>query len=233
MPGTVGAFPGIASHFNRTTRADVNPYDKSTVVSIFPKAIDETNHTISPGRFKLAPGTYENPSLLIIGPSSWWKFIDDQQPILEIPCGSHQIANSLVRDYCNGLVGCNMTNSMPGIFWLPGELSAEDVKTKHPDALRKAKEKQDMFWKALVKLADSFWARTNGNPLSINDEMRMAAREMNLTGKDWMKDFTMMQMVNCKACGSPVKPGYPVCSNCHAIVNETQAKELGIKFASL
>ena len=229
----VGGFPGMQSQMSRTTRAPVNPIDKSTIVSIFPKEINETKHTISPGRFHVGAGSWNNPAVLVVGPSSWWKFIDDEQPILEIPCGSNQIANSIVNDYCNGLVGCNMTNSMPGIFWVPGEFDVLTLKMKHQKALELAREKQNRFWLALVRFADTFWARTNGSPLCISDEMRIAARELGLAEqKDWMRDFSMLEKLNCKACGNPVKPGYPVCANCHAIVDPTRAKELGIQFSA-
>ena len=101
MAVQVGGFPGMSSHLTRTIRAPVNPMDKSTVFSIFPKPIKDTKLTISPGRFELAAGTYDKPSLLIVGPSSWWKHVDENQPILEIPQSSVQIAESIVRDWAN------------------------------------------------------------------------------------------------------------------------------------
>ncbi len=230
----VGGFPGIQSHLSRTIRAPVNPMDKSTIVSIFPKDINETKLTISPSHFSIPAGTWEKPSILTIGPSSWWKFIDDEQPILEIPCGSNLVADAVVKDYCNGLVGCNMTNSMPGVFWVPGEFETViALKAKHQKELEVAREKQKQFWTALIQFADTFWARTNGSPLSISDEMRLAAKELGLSEqKEWMKDFTMLGKLNCPACGTPVKPGYPVCATCHAIVDPAKAKELGIQFSA-
>jgi hypothetical protein len=229
----VGGFPGIQSHLTRTTRAPVNPVDISTIISIFPKEINETKLTISPSKFHLDAGTFDHPAILIVGSSSWWKMIDDEQPILEIPCGSTQVAKAVVNDYCNGLVGCNMSSSMPGLFWLPGEFNAVTLRAKHQAALDTAKKKQDKFWNALVRFADTFWARTNGSPLCISDEMRLAARELGLAEqKEWMRDFTMLAKTNCPACGNPVKPGYPVCSNCHAIIDPEQAKKLGIQFSA-
>jgi uncharacterized OB-fold protein len=50
----------------------------------------------------------------------------------------------------------------------------------------------------------------------VSDDMRMAAKELNVhTTKDWMKEFQMVDMVRCKACGSLKNPLYPVCSSCH------------------
>jgi hypothetical protein len=178
------------------------------------------------------PGTYERPSFLVVGPSSWWKEVDEEQPLLEIPNSSIQVADAVVKDYCNGLIGCNMTSSMPGIFWVPGEHDEKSLRREHSGRLEKARTQQTRYYNSLVRMADSLWARTNGNPLVISNDMRLAAKELNLTQKDWMKDFTMQDNVSCKACGHLVKPGFPVCPNCHAIVNLKQAEELGIQFAT-
>lgn len=212
----VGAFPGIRELRRRTVRQPVNPMDKATVVSIYPKAIEEVKHTIEPGRFAIAAGSYEKPALLVVGPSSWWREIDEEQPLLEIPVSSIQIADSVVRDYCNGILGSNMGDIMPGLFYVAGEHTIESIRKSFQKELDKAKIKQHKFYTLLVTLADALWARSQGNPLAISDDMRMAARELNLTEtKDWMRDFKMVNMVRCKACGSLKNPDYPICSSCH------------------
>jgi uncharacterized OB-fold protein len=46
--------------------------------------------------------------------------------------------------------------------------------------------------------------------------MRLAAKELGIQHlKDWMKDFAMVDMVRCKACGSLKNPLYPICATCH------------------
>lgn len=226
----LSAFPGIDSN-RRTVRAAVNPLDKSTIVSIYPKEIDEVKHTISPGRFIIPPGSYENPALLVVGSSSWWREIDEDQPLLEIPVSSIQIADSIVKDYCNGLLGCDMAEAIPGIFYIPGNINIIELRKSYKHELDKALTRQRNWYSTLIRLADALWARSNGNPLAISDDMRSAAKEMNLQTKDWMKDYQMVDMTRCKACGSLRNPTYPVCPVCHAIDNPDRAKELGIKFA--
>jgi len=209
-------FPGLQDFRRRTIRAPVNPMDKATVVSIYPKAIEERKHTIEPGLFVIPAGSYEHPAVLVVGPSSWWREIDEEQPILEIPVGSIQIAESVVRDYCNGVFACNMGDSMPGMFFVMGNYTSAEVKAKFKTELDKALVKQKKLYEHLVKAADGLWARSNGNPLTVSEDMRMAARELNLAGtKDWMRDFAMIDMVRCKACGSLKNPQYPICATCH------------------
>ena len=228
----VGAFPGLNELRRRTIRAPVNEFDKSTVISIFPKSIDETKPTIQPGRFQLEPGTFDNPSILVVGPSSWWRELDEEQPLLEIPVSSIQIADSVVKDYCNGILACNLGDTMPGLFYLPGPWTIEKIKKEKSAELIIALNKQRNWFKVLVRIADTLWARTNGNPLTISDDMRLAAKELNLdSGKEWTKDTQTMELVRCIACGSLGNPLFPVCATCKAIKDPEKAKKLGIEFA--
>jgi hypothetical protein len=226
----VGEFPGHSASRRRTIRGPVNPMDKTTIVSIYPEEIDEVKHTISPGRFIIPGGSYENPTVIVVGPSSWWREIDEEQPLLEIPVSSVQIADSIIRDYCNGVLGCNMADCMPGLFYVPGSFSLADIRKSYKHELDAALARQRNWYSNLVKLADSLWARSNGNPLAISDSMRTAAKELHLD-KDWMKDFKMVETVRCKACGSLLNPMFPVCPTCHAINDPAKAKELGLTFA--
>lgn len=221
--------PGIGAN-RRVVRAPTNPMDKATIVSIFPKEVDEVKHTIQPGRFIIPPGSYEKPSILVVGPSSWWREIDEDQPLLEIPQSSIQIADSVVRDYSIGLLGYNVGESGPGLFYVPGELDVDSIQKNFKTELDKALVRQRNWYQLLVKLADSLWARSNGNPLAIGDDMRMAARELGQTTKDWMKDFSMVEMTRCVACGSLRNPAYPICATCKH-VDETHPMAKNLKFA--
>lgn len=223
----VGEFPGPRS----AMRSVRNPFDKSTIVSIYPKDIFERKYTIQPGEFRIPKGSYANPTVLTVGPSSWWRTFEDDQPMLEVQVSSYEVANSVIRDYCNGIVACDMEGATPGLFFVPGEVSTTEVLTKYKEALDAANARQNNWYLALVRMADALWARSNGNPLTIADEMRIAARSLNLNDKDWLKDFQMIQQVRCVACGSMKHPDFPVCSTCRAVdPNHPAAKDL--KFAS-
>jgi hypothetical protein len=227
----VGEFPGMAQTSRRTIRAQVNPLDKSTIVSILPKPINERKATISPGFFNIAPGTYENPAILVVGPSSWWREVDENQPLLEIPVSSIQIADSVVRDYSNGLLACNMGDMMPGLFYIPGEFTVVQIKKDYAPLLLKAQAQQKKWFMELVRIADILWSRSNGNPLSISDDARLACRELNITAKPWLGDMQTAELVKCIACGSLRNAQFPICQTCKAIADPVKAKELGLTFA--
>lgn len=225
------SFTGVGEARRRVIRAPSNPLDKSTVISIYPKEINEVKHTIQPGRFHISPGTYEKPSLLVVGPSSWWREIDEEQPLLELTHSSIQVADSIIIDYCNGLLGYNGRTCMPGLFYIPGALTIEEIRKSYQHTVDEARDSQKAWYTSLIRLADGLWARSNGNPLAISEDMRIAARESGQPNKDWMKDFQASEMSRCKACGTLRNPNYPICPTCKAIDNPARAKELGIVFA--
>jgi|SRR6185295_10429865 len=214
----------------KTVRAPINPLDKATVFSIYPVPIHEKKITLQPGVFDLAAGSYDNPAHLVVGPSSWWRELSLEEPLLEIPVSAILIGESIVRDYCNGLVECDMNENMPGIFFMPGIVTPEALKALHKPILDRAAEKQKNWYLKLVEAADILWARTSGNPLSISNDMRIAAAELSLT-KDWMKNYTQMDLVRCKACGTLNNASIIVCPNCKVILDPEKFKTLGLEFA--
>jgi uncharacterized OB-fold protein len=58
----------------------------------------------------------------------------------------------------------------------------------------------------------------------------MAARELNLVNKEWLKDAEIVELVRCKACGHLKNPLYPICPNCKSVDDPIKAKELGLTF---
>lgn len=226
-------FINAPSHpFNRrrVIRSSRNPLDKCTLISIYPKEVYAEKCTVDPGMFTIPAGTFEKPSVLIVGSSSWWKDIDMSQPMLEIVVGSIQMANSIVNDYCNAVLGSDMSSAMPGLFFALGEHTSNEIKIKYAKKLEEVKNKQDNWYKILVKMADILWARTNNNPIVIADEMKLAARSLNLNDKAWLKDFQMAELIRCLFCGGMRNPLYPICPVCKAI-DQKHPLAKDIKFA--
>lgn len=214
----------------RAVRAPVNPMDKSTLVSILPYTLNERKPTIFPGVFQVPSGTVEKPGTLVIGPSSWWKELGEKEPLLEIPVSSFAVADSVVKDYCNSQLGANSIDRKPGIFFVSGEKTPSQIVKDHPKELADAANKQREWYLALIKISDTMWARTQGNPLAISNDARYAAKEMKLD-KPWMQDFKTMEMTQCPACGTLRQNQYPVCSNCKTILDPKRFEALGLKVA--
>lgn len=219
----------LAPNNRMTPRMPVNPLDICTIVSIFPEKIVEKKHTLQPGIFIIPSGSYEMPGILHIGPSSWWKDVGPEQDLVEIPTSSVLIADSVIKDWANGLLASNMGDSMPGLFYVLGEKESGQILVEHRRELDLAKIRQRNWYAAQIKIADILWARTSGNPVSISNHARLAAQELNLKNKPWMQDFTTITMKNCPMCGELWNPAYPMCSNCKTVIDEKRYKEMNLK----
>lgn len=224
---TSGHFPGTKRK-RRLLNTVKNPLDKATIVSIYPRAIYETKPTIQPGIFSISPGTFEKPSLLVVGASSWWREMEEGMPMLEIPVSAISVAESVIRDKVNATLGASLRGAMPGLFFIPGEKTIVDILKNYKDLLEIARTKQREWFGTLVNMADALWAASHGSPYSVNDDMRLAASELNFRDKVWLNDYRTVVMVPCKFCGTLKSDLFPICQNCKQVTDPIRAKELGL-----
>jgi hypothetical protein len=225
MPLMLGIHPNIMP-----IRMTPNPLDKCTIVSIYPKRIYDNKPMIFPGLFMMEPAKANDFEILVIGPSSWFKEMEEGQPYLEITSSSMVMAESFIKDWC-AQVGVEYGSKMPGLFYVPGSHDKNSIKALHQDKLDQAEIRQKEFFRNLVAIADVMWARTNGNPLVISEDAKLGAQYLGLTDKPWIKDFQATELRACLACGEFINYRFPVCRFCKAIVNPELAGELKIKFA--
>ena len=235
--------PEFVKANQRIKRRPVNPADKSTIVSIYPRPIDEVKHTIFPGRFIIPAAKKDDFELLVIGSSSYFKEIDPDQPMLEVVQFSSDVAKAVIDDYCQAKLAVKRSEMSPGLFWIHGGYNkttilkyqsepaeGEMIGKSFKDLLAEAQKKQRSWFIELVKLGDINFSTSNGHPMSVSDEMRMACKELGFD-RPWMglvKDITKEP---CRACGWLIDPAYPVCPNCKNVINHDRAKELNLKFA--
>lgn len=224
--GVIGSLAGF-NHSRQTIRATPNPLDKATIVSIYPKSIREIKETISPGIFEISAGSFENPALLVVGSSSWWRDIGEGMPTVEIPNGAIYIADSFINDWIGGLPGVT-DNSKPGLFFIPGDIKLDRVKEEYGNALKDCNVRQRNWFNNLLTEADKEWAKTNGNPKAISDLMKMAARELSKEDRPWMSSSVDIKKVPCVACGNLRNPSFPICPSCNRVVDVVLAGKLGI-----
>lgn len=211
-----------------TSRAQINDMDKCTIFSVYPKDIEEKKITLMPFMYQIPAGTPEKPSRVVIGPASWWRDVDPEQPLIEIPVSSVVVAQSVVLDYTKSIYGYTAGKRCPGIFFLTGDVSVEQLKsTTHIHRLKKAIEEQKAWYNFLCEAADALWARSNGNPLAIMEDMKLAATALGYS-REWMKNQVQATLIRCINCGELRNPEFPTCKHCHAIIDKELAKKLGL-----
>lgn len=217
-----------------------NPMDKTTIVSVYPREIVDIKPTLFPGRFTIPPAGQNDFSLLIISGASY--FIPSQiekQPPTEVQVNSMMLAESILHD---SIPTMNLVTSAarPGVFCIPGEYTKHTILAyKHADGrsfqelLETAKNWQQNYWVSVIEEADYFWSKSSGNPKTIPDDARLAAKILGVEKvKPWMNNVVASELTNCKACGEMINPAFPVCKFCHSIIDPEKAKLLNLKFAT-
>lgn len=241
MSANMGALLNVG-FTRKAVRSPENPSDKSTLVSLYPKPVPYKSSTVQPGEYILPAGSEKNPSVLIIGSSSWYKDLGPTEPLIEVPVNSMIMAESVIKDYCQGLFGCSSTAG-PAIFFVPGckygpdrkpheELTKKWIQEDYKSLIESALTRQKNWFEWLIQEADVDWARTNGNPNSVNNLQRLACELLGRKDKAWMQDFKAAELKPCVACGNLVNYNYPVCQHCGHVINPEKYKELKLQKVS-
>ena len=211
----------------RTVRQPDNPLDKSVIVSMYPQDIHANNVTLQPGKWHIPAGSAERPTVTLIRPSSWWKDVDPDQEFIEIPVSSLLVAASIIEDYCTGLYCCDMGEVRPGLFWLPGEFTLEQIRKDYKNLLTLAETRQKNWFNELVKQADAVWATSNGNPRGIGKLEKLAAQAL-AVNREWLLSTQQATLIKCIACGNLRDANFPICSSCKTVIDVAKAKSLGL-----
>ncbi len=214
----------------RQTRRPRNVHDKTSVISILPKELHKEFITLEHSNYTIPAGSVEKPAILILEGTSWWSAAQPAPaPMLEVQVDSFSLATSLLRDTLIGMLECKIGEAQPGIFIIPGVVTLTDLKTKYSEEVKRAENMQKRWFEALVTMANIDWPRSQGNPLAIHDDSRLAANELGRKDLPWMGQFTVQELIPCVACGAPRNPKYPVCGSCHNVIDSKLAESLNIK----
>lgn len=226
---------GLVAPHNRLRRKPVNPFDRATIISVYPKDVIESKPTLFPGRFVIPAGSTNNPSVTVLEPTSWFRRMQEGQPAIEVQVNAFEVAKSIVNDYCVGFPKAVMGVMQPGLFFVPGKYDSESIKkyvdedgSTYANLLARAITRQNAWYEELVKMADIDWARTQGNPLSISEMSKLAAKELGRNSKPWLQDFLAVSLTPCAACGVMGNPAYPKCSSCGFIKDQALAISVGL-----
>lgn len=222
-----GILAGTDAVLRRTPASTLDIY---TIVSIYPRPIkeDKTGSGLDPGYFYIAPGSLEHPSILHVGSSVYWNRYSAEMEPAEVTVPAILMAESIISDWYKGMIGFKDKEAHPGVFFVEGKKTVEQIKKDHQQELKAADILQRRWYENLVIEADSIWARTNGNPIAIPTDAKRAAEGLGLKNKPWMQDFNTLQMVSCINCGNLRNPAYPSCPSCRVVVDKDLFKKLGL-----
>ena len=202
---------------------------KSTIVWMLPVEFNETKPGIYPGNYKIPPAPIDDFNICVIEDGSCPVYLDESRGSLATLQSSETMARSLTDDYINACIGINrLEECYPGIFWVPGEYTKEEVKKHFADKIKEVRAAQHKWFLALIRMADDDWA-VNRSHRAITPLQRIAATQMeNVIGKkEWNTALTTDAFKSCKFCTSKIPVGAVVCPTCtRAQISDEEMKKL-------
>lgn len=201
-----------------------------TVVSVLPFELKETK-PLTPAYYYIPKSEKNDISILHVGDGSRVIYMGEGKTVV-VPVLSETIAHSLVSDYMSAMLGTysetkdgEIVKAQPGLFYVPGMLSKEEVKAIHADKIALARKEQEAWFLFLVKLADDDYSKT-GQHRTISDLQRYAAKYLGFGTRPWITTIET-KIQNCPFCGSPISSEIVVCPVCHEVVDFEKYAALG------
>lgn len=198
---------------------------KCTVVSLVPFELLEYKPGLITPAFLIEASDGVTPTLLHVGNSLHYVYLDDTRGSLPVRGPSDVVARSIVTDYIDSQLGIG-DNARPGIFWVPGEWNLAEVNIKFKDQLETAKKCQEQWFINCCRIADDDWNKYHQHNVISSSQRKMAT----MLGWDpkqheWMapKSVIDAQSAKCFACFSPLNnPDQLVCHVCKAVLKKSE-----------
>jgi hypothetical protein len=198
-----------------------------TVVSLLPYAIRETKPHMIPFTFDI-PAADPKIGFSILHVEEGLHFVPnpfEETHNFRVTTSPNEMARSIVEDYCGAHIGLD-EDAGPGMFYVEGRLSVEDVLRHCGTELKRATERQNRWFSNLINIADADWHK-NKNILAVSDLQRHAARSLNVK-REWV-DPIPTEFNTCPYCKAVVDPTSIKCQNCKEIINPEAYKALQAK----
>ena len=128
---------------------------------------------------------------------------------------AEQVAASICGDFMKATLFVD-GDIKPGIFWVSGEHTKEDVLKNFAPDLATAMKRQTAWFRKLVQEADDEW-QLNHTHRTISDIQRIAARRLKQE-RPWASDSHTEDKQRCKACQTILPGRVVVCPSCQCIL---------------
>lgn len=197
---------------------------QATLISILPWEFFSAHKPgVVPSEVRIPAAGPDDFNILVIGDAITHDYLDSDRGHRPRRIPADEMAESIVFDYWSHLLHVE-ADSRPGIAWISGELTKEDIKKRYGNIIKELREIQTSWFKKLVAIADDDWTHSRAHRM-ITDQQRHAAKALNLE-KEWnfIPEATG-HMIACPACMRQVNSEAAVCENCNAILNEEKARK--------
>ena len=159
----------------------------ATVISVFPFKIIERKPGLVPPEFHFPAAAKGDFVIMHIGLCGAYLFIDSDRGSVKITEFADTVAESIVRDFTTSMLGYDGPNCSPGIFWVPGKLTKDEIILNYHEKMAEVDKGQYNWFVNIIRMADDAWNKGKSHA-QINDMQRYAAKHLNLK-RDWVIEY--------------------------------------------
>ncbi len=190
---------------------------KSTIVSLLPFGFHREMTGHNPASYYIPKAGPEGMSVTVVEDSTSWVYILEGKSVQQKHL-SFDVARELIDTYIAATQYVT-PDAQPGLFYVEGKQSIEDIKEDFSELLEEAERKQNNWFANLVKEADDFWAKT---PLhrGISDPQKLAAKALGLKRPWSLAGSDTNNFKECPACTTIIQKKAVICPQCRTDLRE-------------
>jgi hypothetical protein len=210
-------------------------YNKATIVSIAPFQLINNQPGMTPIRHTI-PAADPKVGFSILHVNNG--YAHEPIPLSDPIRMSHReiyasdLAYSIIYDRTHNQLSYG-PDAYPGLFFVPGHLTVQDVLDKHKVELKKVNETQNNWFMRLVMEADDDWQKYHQHRM-ITSTQRLAAKSLGLK-RDWITVLEPMESpttIPCPACFTDIHPDSLICANCKTVLKPAEHERKFTKAAT-
>jgi hypothetical protein len=197
----------------------------ATLASLLPYDLIESKPGLNPNEYTIKAAPPQGLSLTII-PNNVF-YLVNPDPLSEakeirhikVPVSAVEVAQAIINDYVNALLGAVPPDAVPGLFVVQGDWQdKKEFISKHISEMTTYRTAQNAWFKNLVDIADDVWQKSK-SPLGISDLERSACRELGFA-RDWLNPLPNEQIEKCPVCKNAINLGALKCAVCGHILDK-------------
>ena len=196
----------------------------ATVVNLMPFTLAESKPGLYPGNYLIPAAPKDDISVYHVEDAHFFVYLDENRGSMKVPVPAERVAQSIVEDFRAAKIFVVPGEAEPGLFFLPGKLSVQDIKSKFSERLSEYRAIQKKWFEMLVAQADDDWSRYRQHRM-ISDTQRFAAKTLGLE-REWNITTIVENISKCPACTMNVPSSAVVCSSCQCILKPEEYKKL-------
>lgn len=192
---------------------------KATVVMMLPYEWHREMSGHNPTYYTFPRAENNDFEVVVIGDTTSWTYIGEGKS-LQRKHLAFDVAKELVDTYIEANLYIS-AEARPGVFYLEGDLTKDDVLDQFSEQLEEVRGKQNNWFVNLIAQADDAWQKHRLHR-EISTPQKLAAIALNQK-REWLLDAIVDNTFQaCKACGSTVKAGISICPICKVQLKENE-----------